>query len=290
MVKDPCHGLPDLPAEIVDAILQQFARRLPLSHPPDGNILPDHIFSENHTVVFDKRHLAQCSLVCRYWAQRCRPYLFQEISVGSRADLDVLLGHLRTNGPATPAIRECISFLTVHITANLRFPWSHPVFLILTSSNPPPHINVVVSDYRHTLLPRCIPPSCAAIVSSLELKGVEFHRAVDLSRLVASFRSSWSIECDAVDFGDPVAQAHPRPIRMPSEVQLLFTNCKRTTAVLGVLRLSISHWLYQQTHRADLRDALQAVMDILLLEDEGNSGFDCELPFSLLVEGLTFHR
>lgn len=87
------------------------------------------------------------------------------------------------------------------------------------------------------------------------------------------------MECDAVDFGDPIARVHPRPMWMPSEVQLLFTNCRQTTAVLDALQSSISHWLYQQTHRVDLRDAFQVVMDIVLFGDEENSGFDCELFF-----------
>ncbi len=61
---------PPLPSEVISIILADLA-------PNESN--------DNY-----KTYMTSCALVCRYWWQKCSPYLFKTIELRSKADVDIL--------------------------------------------------------------------------------------------------------------------------------------------------------------------------------------------------------
>ncbi|KIP06723.1 hypothetical protein PHLGIDRAFT_35835, partial [Phlebiopsis gigantea 11061_1 CR5-6] len=77
----------------------------------------------------NKRELGLCSLVCRLWARRCRPYMLQSLSLHSLADFHYLL-HLVDSAQAivlVPPLAECISYIGIVFTGSWTVPWFHRI-------------------------------------------------------------------------------------------------------------------------------------------------------------------
>jgi hypothetical protein len=74
-----------------------------------------------------KRELGACSLVCRFWARRCRYWIFTSISLRSKQDFDSFLSLIDSEIEVAgiPALAECIQELEVSHTGPWEVPWFH---------------------------------------------------------------------------------------------------------------------------------------------------------------------
>ncbi|EKM58348.1 uncharacterized protein PHACADRAFT_252603 [Phanerochaete carnosa HHB-10118-sp] len=109
-----------LPSELVVEILTEIAWKLP----------DNPLYIENDLAQEDKDQLAVCSLVCRYWAKRCRPHLLSHLTIRSSDELDQLHHCLNAASPIrdVPSFSRCMRFLTMVHTGEWAVPWYHNIF------------------------------------------------------------------------------------------------------------------------------------------------------------------
>lgn len=257
--------LSEFPAELTDLILQHFARRLAASR----------AFLPLEQAIEDKNSLIPISLVCRYWALRCRPYLLHELTMRSRRDLDELQSHLWHPGTAQPPLGRCLRVLTVRLQSRWMFPWSHPLFASLRhwQGGLRPIVRVELDGFTGGGLPRTVPPLVASGVTHLCLKQTRLPRAAAFQRLLHSFPSLRSLECAGVDFGE----TSPIPMRQFLQLaRVAFSGC---TSVIPVFRMLLPI-AREQTRISGVPNAvcgaIQQIAFLLLTERHAVGDLTCE--------------
>lgn len=183
-----------IPPELFDIIIDSFTE-WPTFNPGLG-------------VRMTKRELGACSLVCRYWARRCRYWIFATLSVRSREDFNDLLHLIDTAHEMDdiPPLTECIQDLQVQHAGPWTMPWFHRILKELTARGlelEPENISLEVKEayvpeVHHsedqtsshyaprslsTSLPRTIPRSMFSH-AMLALSDLRFRRVKDLLRLI----------------------------------------------------------------------------------------------------------
>lgn len=130
----------DIPEELFDRILGILAWDTAISvYRPEA-------------IAQGKQHLSLCSLVCRFWASRCRPYLFERLGLRSLEDAQFLLS-------LSPTIKRHIVSLSLEETEPCQ-PWTHIVYRAVARGNFSPMIIV-----SHTLDGACTPTSVQTLRS-----------------------------------------------------------------------------------------------------------------------------
>ena len=74
-----------------------------------------------------KRQLGILTLVCRYWAKRVRPHIFNTILIASQTGLEQLLEFPDCDSFVIPSISECFHVLRVLQTGPWAAPWLHHI-------------------------------------------------------------------------------------------------------------------------------------------------------------------
>lgn len=214
--------------------------------PPE---LFDHILSytgalsealeEQAPVLFDKRQLAHCALVCKRWAVLCRPKIYQEILVYKPEDVD----HLRRmiDRPADEALRSAIRCIRLGGGDFLPFPrlstpWIHRVAQVHSKL---PHCELYIvclagplPDGMRTLrslhwnLPRSVPTHSLGL-GDLRLHSIHFASFDDLVHLLDELPSLTKLSCQDVTWAEGPDVARLRSHRRPKHTRLKMMELNR---------------------------------------------------------------
>lgn len=134
-----------------------------------------------------KKWLRVFCLVCRYWAQICRPVMFRTLALRNGSDLDTLVALLSSPVPVVPRLADCIVNIEVAHTGPWDKPWVHRMFRIQQYATHKLDIRMKISTLRDppiaslwsAVLPRALPGS-AFLFSTLNLAGVRFQNVGNL--------------------------------------------------------------------------------------------------------------
>lgn len=239
----------ELPSEVVDRVVSCFGGR------------PDRMFQSFSEVNADKRELGRCSLVCRYWAWRCRPRIFETITLSSASDIDVFLDVLRSEyvdrrtppddtRSRVPSISECIRYIRAR-QRGLFQPFLHHISLkipkdLICMSDGLAKILVIDSAHTnnqhaphslHYALPRSLPANLL-LFTHMELRDVSFRRAKDILTLVESLPKLFRLSMSKLRFIEDVAEvfetvSHLQPFKGDS-CGLRYTRCRGPSACVPV--------------------------------------------------------
>lgn len=190
----------------------------------------------------DKRQLGACSLVCRYWFQRCRPHIVGSLKIRSAQDLDDLLSMIRSLltsrfplGSPVLAMAKAMNELIIVQSGAWSKPWLHDVtdrvffnslllrpFLdirlviedayIPNSSSPtgPKHAPSSLSTY----LPRSVPGVFFRFID-LDLSNLCFRRPLDLVRMVNDVPTLYRVSCTKIAFTEDIEAPLPQRVWRP---------------------------------------------------------------------------
>lgn len=100
-----------------------------------------------------KQHLSACSLTCLWWAQQCRPVVFQMLTLRSADDVRILQGFLAHPSPRLPSIQAYIQVLGLQQSLD-ESTWIHRVFLDPTLSRLPRDLTIIRPSSTAETLPR----------------------------------------------------------------------------------------------------------------------------------------
>lgn len=209
-----CATAADLFPELVFRILSS------IGHDPD----PARHF---YPVPMNKQHLGICSLVCRFWAQWCRPHIFYSITLRSAEDFEQLVQLMDTPSKVLPSIRQCLVKLIVirrgacdapylHLIARH---WEHLVdFEMLPVNSSSPLSSDSIADYApHSMsvgLPRTLPGSMYPLYS-ITLSDLRFRNTGDVLKLIRNLYDLTKLECTKLRFDNvsPVLPGGTRRVR-----------------------------------------------------------------------------
>lgn len=149
----------------------------------------------------EKKAIARVALVCRYWADQCRPWLFERLVLRSAADVRQLRGfvdlpaHPRTTSNRVLRRMENLVQTILLVTDEADVPWAHLIppllsalvsvrFCELSISGRNAHATPTHMPSIHRYLPRIV-PALFSPFTELTLSDLCFTTANDLFRLVA---------------------------------------------------------------------------------------------------------
>ncbi|KIP11190.1 hypothetical protein PHLGIDRAFT_114846 [Phlebiopsis gigantea 11061_1 CR5-6] len=223
-----------LPPEVIDRIVTIFGD-VELRSPKWGQLGPE------------KRHLGIFSLICRHWARRCRPQMFDEITLRDRDDLFRFLSLVDSPVQASPPLIECVHAVVLSSAGPWSQPWLHLVSAEISKRKEAldepsreeideitfkldgvhvPQANEASSANTGfgyaprswcTGLPRSL-PSGVFPIETMELSKLRFRTPAGLIRLIRSTPSLKDLQCTHLvfdDWSDPafetVGQARQSP-------------------------------------------------------------------------------
>lgn len=178
----------------------------------------------------DKPLLARCALVCRYWAAKCQPVLFEKVALRAREDALQLLAFMRTPGSAVPGLVTGVYVREALQVGGPGVPWLHLVAAIgdrahrglsefsiklkgplplSPGSGPAPgpgsgHDGQQTSTRTprlrsiHHGLPRTLPTHFSRRIGKLVLLDLPFAALADLAHLVRELPALWRLFCERV--------------------------------------------------------------------------------------------
>ncbi|KAI0826236.1 hypothetical protein BC629DRAFT_61551 [Irpex lacteus] len=161
-----------------------------------------------------KAELSLCSRTCRYWAHKCRPLLFREVTLTSRDEALALLQFVRRS---QCSIGEWIKTLVL-IQREPSLPWTHLIYLQFLNGRPNlPRITHVLDGSRptttneascvqalHGLVPRSLPTFFYQCLN-IRLINVLLRSASSLLRLVGRMKLCTSLYCENVSLAQCVS-------------------------------------------------------------------------------------
>ena len=231
-----------LPPEVIDRIVTIFGDT-ELRWPKCGQVGPE------------KRELGTFSLICRHWARRCRPQMFDEITLRDRDDFFRFLDLVDSPVQAGPSLIECVQAIILSSTGPWSQPWLHLVSTEISRRKQAlnelsgagideitfkldesfiPQMNISPTSGATYAprswcagLPRSLPSSMFPI-ETMELSKLHFHTPAALIRLIRSAPSLGDLQCTHLEFddwSDPTFEAVGRLRQGP--------NCLRSVATLG---------------------------------------------------------
>ncbi len=167
-----------------------------------------------------KHALGEISLTCRYFATRCRPFIFQVVSLRSRDDILTLRFFIES---PLSKIRAYIRRINVqHDQDKPGAPWIHLLQVSLTQSLlRTPHVEVKLADTAcspiqrklrtiYIGLPRPLPPPTFQI-ALLTLSNYKLASLRELQRLVVGLPTLRKLFCENLSWGNTLLEA-PIPI------------------------------------------------------------------------------
>lgn len=197
----------DLPEELFERILDFIEFR--------------DIYHED-IVQMSKKDIGSCALVCRYWAHRCRPRIFKELTLRCRKDVQELCKLL--DEPNTK-ILTYISDIILHHQGTGE-PWVHLVpillrprlsdnfaWLVLKVDSPASEGHAFKSPFEG--LPGNTIPRSLALFTSLTLTNLKLRAFRDLYQLVGQLPPLRELSCTnitwpAVTLSDVLVLPSPR--------------------------------------------------------------------------------
>lgn len=196
--------------------------------------------------------LCACSLVCREWAKRFRPVIFEHIPLYSRTQLDRLFALLDSPPAANPSLRECVRTMSVEMTGEWTSPWIHRASAL--AMNLGLEIRVMLSGIYvaspdlpndrfapkslSTCLPRTLPVSLYRTISQLVLNDLHFRDAWDFLLLVADLPAVAALECHRVAFREVVWRSSVAARKFSIPI-LEFFECQGTARAAEACRLAV---------------------------------------------------
>lgn len=176
--------------------------------PPEIGILVLEFITSN---AFSKRDLSTFSLVCGYWAHRCRPHLFGDLTLRSQLDLRRLLAFLDDPTSAV-AFSSYIYSLTCEEHHD-RLPWAHLADLLLVKRLP--RLKYLARNFIHDnrapahalskpLLPMTLPATLSGLSSVTHLMLQNYHVKTFrlLTRIVCALPKLRRFDCKRLSWDD----------------------------------------------------------------------------------------
>lgn len=166
-----------------------------------------------------KRVLGTCSLVCRYWASKCRANIFRQIELRSRQDAIHIIEFL--DAP-TSCIAQLIRLVSISPQNVVDAPWFHLLPCIATRlkghlpfsislEGPLPGGQKSLRSIHHAL-PRSF-PHLSHHIQDLSVANMRFARLDDIMHLVWEMTSLSRLQCFGVTWGSMPAAL---PARKPA--------------------------------------------------------------------------
>lgn len=153
--------------------------------------------------------LGDLSLVCRYWAQVCRPAMFKVLTLRSGNDLDnlILLLSSSTPIPQVPPMADCLECIQTVQKGPWKSPWVHRIPSIQRYTTHELDIRVQVQGVKdpvtdglwNALIPRTLPPSLF-LLRALDISDVRFRRVDDFLSTVRDLPNLEQLECWSISF------------------------------------------------------------------------------------------
>ena len=157
----------------------------------------------------DKACLTLCCLVCRHWAEVCRPAVFRELKLRGGADVDSMLQLLMSSGSASPSLADSLCCINAVHRGPWGIPWVHRLSFIQPYA--PDRLRFALHleklEGQNTVrlwgapLPRTLPGSIFH-VSRLEIADAQFRRVADLLGVVRDLPKLMDLRCRSVSFSD----------------------------------------------------------------------------------------
>ena len=198
----------------------------------------------------DKRQLGACSLVCRYWFERCRPHIIGTLKIRSAQDLDQLLSMIQSlfigeghtpPGSCVIGMAQVINELIIIQSGPWVKPWLHDVTgrvffntlflrpfltLRLTIKNAYIPDNTVPLPKDSTDSPKHAPSSLSAYLPrslpgtffnfrDLDLCDLCFRRPLDLLRVVNDVPTAYRVSCTRITFTEGSGATLPQSVWRP---------------------------------------------------------------------------
>lgn len=197
----------------------------PSDIPPElfDNVLA-HLTEQRIHGRADKPLLARCALVCRYWAAKCQPFIFDKLALRVREDAVQLLALMRTEGSAVSKLVTGVYVREALEVGGTGAPWLHLVSAIGD------HAHQGLSEYSiklrgpgpgpgqrtttrlrsiHHGLPRSLPAHFSRLIGKLVLLDLNFAALADLAHLVWELPALWRLFCERVTWSEASLPAIP---------------------------------------------------------------------------------
>ncbi|KAJ3555559.1 hypothetical protein NM688_g2511 [Phlebia brevispora] len=214
-----------------------------------GGEVPPELFDDIIELVRDqqkcvdreeKRVLGACALTCRYWADKCQPYIFDRISLRSRHDFmelcdfrkDPYCRIFQYNSAITVAEQRVTSVPWLHLFSMYKYKLSNGLSL----EGPLPKGWKSLRSI-HQAIPRALPHSFSRGISQLALTDIRFRQLHDLMRLVSELPDLTDVRCERVLWG-PVPSTFP------------WKRLSSNQIVRGAHKLSMSQCSHPWVHSA----------------------------------------
>ncbi len=192
----------------------------------------------NSSVVMDKRDVGKCALTCRYWAQRCQPRIFDQITLRSREDVYELASFL--DSPLSSVASYICRLKLEHKGSVLATPWVHlvPTLLLpklsLVNHNPISlHLENPVYPGSIRSIHGLLPSSCPAFSASIKhvtLKDIAFRSFNHLAHLVGELPVLF--ELHGVNLTWPTSEAVTTLRTSTSLAQVSMSGCTNNWSVI----------------------------------------------------------
>lgn len=171
------------------------------------------------TASGDKRAVARCALVCRYWAKKCQQMVLRRLVLRSREDAVLLLEHMKSPKSAITSFAQSLEVPVAQKVSSM--PWlylvpdisdrAHMNYLSYSVSLEGPLPPRQRMRSIHHGLPRSYPRFSRRIVN-LSLAGIHFEKLDDLIHLVWEMPHLVSLDCKRVTWGSlPTTVSRRKP-------------------------------------------------------------------------------
>ncbi|EKM48733.1 uncharacterized protein PHACADRAFT_154974 [Phanerochaete carnosa HHB-10118-sp] len=175
----------------------------------------------------EKPKLIAPSLVCKYWSEVIRPFLFHTLELRNPEDVRLLKNIVTSPSFTTSSLSKAIRWVQIHQETTEAKSWLHHVHGLSTRLRNTRFNCTVVSPAGDPSSAPCrwapfesipnVTPSYVRL-SDLTLQGVVFTTTTELARLIDNFSTLRYCICDQLTFLDssPVAQSRRARRRAPS--------------------------------------------------------------------------
>ena len=201
-----------VPPEMIAGIVRQLAVAC------DWSTLP----SEDLGLWAYRRWLRVCCLVCRYWAQVCRPVMLRKVTLRSERALKELLHLLSSPVPVNPSLADCILSVDASHEGVWGRPWIHRLSYLGQRLTHKPDVCLIiwsptgrsVPGLWTSVLPRTL-PGYTLPVQTLRLNRVRFQNVGGFFRAIANLPNMRHLDCNSLSFvdgtvGQGLLANHPR--------------------------------------------------------------------------------
>ncbi|PSR97729.1 hypothetical protein PHLCEN_2v4271, partial [Hermanssonia centrifuga] len=224
--------LPSMPATAADIPPELFEYILDCLAPRDLN--------EDAVVQTNKHELGLCALTSRFWAKKCQPRLFSDITLKARDDVYQLTSFI----DADEHISQYIYWLIldqqgpcepwIHLVPTLLCPKLSPTISVKLLVTNPLHPSARQSTVRsiHALLPR-VCPGFSSNLHHLHLRDIHFKDFADLVCLVGELPTIMDVHCHRLSW-DTHSTTRISRRRSPDLAQVTVSECPQSWLAIWI--------------------------------------------------------